>query len=291
MKNILLLAVLFSFVIASCNKVENPYSAIITGGGDTTIVKIRKVLLEDYTGHKCGNCPQAALTAQTIKSIYKEQLVILAVHAGFYAKPMAAPYDYDFRTIAGTDWDVFFGNGVVGNPNGMINRRGYPTNTHVSTKIGEWIDTVAALTAIAPDAFIKINNSYNSTTRVLNTSIKTEFLNFLSGTYKLMVVLSEDSIVKPQVDYSKPTGQQNILDYVHQHVLRDAISSTNWGDVIATGSAAAGDTVVKAFQYTLPATYPAANGIAPSPSHCYVVAFVYNAATYEVVQVEEKKIK
>ena len=112
----------------------------------------------------------------------------------------------------------------------------------------------------------------------------------MTGTYKLMVVLTEDSIVKPQTDYSKPPGQQDVLNYVHRHVLRGALTSTSWGDSLTT-NVAAGDSITKSINYTLPATFPATNGIAPNENLCYVIAYIYNAATYEVVQVEEQKIK
>ena len=284
---------LFSLVLAalsSCDKVNDPYCATAPTI-DTTVTKVRKVLLEDYTGHKCGNCPPAAVTAQTIKSTYGDRLVIMSVHAGFYATPLAAPYTYDFRTVPGTDYDNFFGNGAAGNPNGMVNRIGYPTTTQVKS-ISTWGTLVDGLMAIAPDAYIKITNNYNSSTRVLNTTINTEFLNMMSGSYKLVVLLTEDSIVQPQLDYAQPTGQQNVLNYVHHHVLRAGISSTSWGDVIAPTGAAAGDTMVNTFTYTLPATFPAtAGGIAPKEDDCYVVAYIYDVVTYEVIQVEEKKIK
>lgn len=289
MKKYFLFSLLSAAVLFSCDKVEDPYN-VTTGGGDTTVTKVRKVLLEDYTGHKCGNCPEAALTAHTIKATWGERLVVIGVHSGFFAKPLAAPYDYDFRTVPGTDYDLFFGNGVAGNPNGLVNRMDYPTSTHIKSH-SNWGTIVDGLMAEEPEAYIEISNSYNTSTRVLNTTVHTEFLKLLTGDYKLIVLLTEDNIVKPQLDYSKPSGQQNVLDYVHHHALRAAISSSSWGDMIATGGVAAGDTVVNTFSYTLPATFPATNGIAPDPDHCYVVAFIYDAATYEVIQVEEKKIK
>lgn len=281
------------FVVAvfifSCDKVNDPYSTNSTGGGDTSVVKVRKVLIEDYTGHKCGNCPEAAITAQTIKAQHGEQVVVMAVHAGFFAKPLASPYNYDFRTQVGDDFDNFFVQGSP-NPLGMINRSGYATNTHIKP-LGIWASIVDTVITKAPDAWIEIENTYNSSTRKIDGKVKTEFLNMMTGTYKLIILLTEDSIVKPQLDYSQPAGQQNVLNYVHHHVLRTAISSTSWGDVIATGSAAAGDSAEVPFSYTLPATFPAINGIAPNEDKCYIVAFIYDSATYEVIQVEEKKIR
>ena len=71
---------------------------------------------------------------------------------------------------------------------------------------------------------------------------------------------------------------------MHRHVLRDGITSTIWGDALTI----AGDTAVNAYNYTLPPTF---KGLAPNENLCYVVAYIYDAATYEVIQAEEKKIK
>lgn len=271
------------FLFFSCDKVELPYVNSPAGGGDTLAAKIRKVLIEDFTGHKCGNCPAAATTIQTIKQIHGKKVISIAVHANFYAIPGSPPYTYDFRTNEGNDYDAFFQPPNF--PNGMINRRGYPNNHWKN--VGNWADTVSAILAIPPDVNIKIISNYNTSTRLLTTHIKTEFLNSLNGSYKLVVLLTEDSIVKPQKFYTPPVDS---LTYVHRYVLRDGITGS-WGDALNTASVAAGDTIVKSYQYTLPATFPATNGIVPNENQCYIVAYIYDASTYEVLQVEEKKIK
>jgi|ERR1051326_5324054 hypothetical protein len=288
MKKIFYCGLILSIGFSSCDKVKMPYVKGSAGSTDTTGSNIRKVLIEDFTGAKCGNCPTAAVTINTIKGIHPGKVISIAVHADFYAIPGAAPYTYDFRTTPGNDYDVFFQPPSF--PNGMINRKDYPSGGHWKS-VSSWASIVDTLLALPSDASIEITNNYNSTTRNLTTNVKTKFLNPLNGTYKLMVALTEDSIVKPQTDYSQPAGQQDVLNYIHRHVLRDAITSTSWGDSVATGLIAAGDSITKTYNYTLPATYPATNGIAPNENLCYVIAYIYNAATYEVIQVEEKKIK
>jgi len=269
------------FLLSSCDKVKDPYGVKSTGVTPTG--KVRKVLLEDYTGHLCTNCPPAAQTAQTIKGIYGSRLVIMAVHAGFYANTSAAPYNYDFTTAIG---DIYFNQfGISSNPIGMVNRKDYPGN-HLKN-VSDWGSIVDSLMAKAPDADIQITNNYNSSSRVLNTTVSCKFLNLItSGTYNLVVLLTEDSIQNAQKDASQTPP--DILNYYHRDVLRDGITTANWGDSLKTGPIAAGDSIVKTYQYTLPATF---KGMAPVSSHCHVVAYVYNASTYEIMQVEEKKIQ
>ena len=278
---------ILSLGFSACDKIEKPYIANTpNGGGDTTGTKTRKVLIEDFTGQKCGNCPGAAATINTIKGIYGEKVISVALYTNFYATPSGAPYTYDFRTTFGNDYDATFQ--PVGWPAGMINRRGYPTTTHWQN-MSSWADTVGAVLALPQEANIVITNNYNSSARVLNTSIRSEFLTLHNGNYKLIVLLTEDSIVKPQ--YFGPPISKDSLNYVHRHVLRDGISSNSWGETLLSGTIVAGDTAVKTYNYTLPAAFPATNGIAPNENLCYVVAYIYDAATYEVIQAEEKKIK
>lgn len=267
--------------LSACDKVKNPYTTG-GGGGGPTGPKERKILIEDFTGHKCGNCPVAPATIETIKQVHGDRVISIGLHTNFYATPGASPYDYDFRTKVGDDYDAFFA--PPGWPNGMVNRQDYPSTGHWKG-VGQWSTLADALLALPPDAFIEISNSYNSTTRVLNSTVKTEFLSALNGTYKIMMLLTEDSIVSPQKFYNPNVDS---LTYVHRHVLRDAISSTSWGDTLASGLITAGDTVVKNFSYTLPADF---KGKVPKEKHCAVVAFIYDAASYEIIQAEEKKIQ
>jgi thiol-disulfide isomerase/thioredoxin len=42
----------------------------------------RRVLLEDFTGHTCNNCPAAAVIAEGLQTFYGEdQLILVGVHA------------------------------------------------------------------------------------------------------------------------------------------------------------------------------------------------------------------
>jgi hypothetical protein len=280
MKTLFLYSLIPFILFSSCDKVKHPYVTTSSSGGGPA-AKVRKVLVEEFTGHLCANCPPGAQTILTIQNKYPDRVIAMAIHSGFYAGVSSAPYTADFHCTQGDDYFNFFG--VSSNPIGMVNRRDYPNN--ILKNVGQWAGIVDSLMPVAPDADLKITNSYNSSTRVLNGSVICKFLNPLNGTYKIVLLVTEDSIVAAQKDGSQTPP--DILNYVHRHMLRDGIT-TSWGDTLKTGLIAAGDSVVKTFNYTLPATF---NSIAPNENYCRVVAFVYNAANYEVMQAEEKKFK
>lgn len=244
---------------------------------------MRKILVEDYTGHTCGNCPQAAEVIEQIKGLsFGDQVVAVGIHAGFFAWTSGSLYDNNFQTATGTAYDNFFGVSAVGNPNGMINRMDYNTS-HIKAH-GSWSTLVSGLVGTPPDVNIEISNTYDPNTKQLTSNIETKFLNSMTGNYKLVALLIEDSIVSPQKDYSLPSPANDTF-YVHRHVLRDAINST-WGDTVGTGIISAGLLNTKNYVYTGLATNTGWN-----PNKCYVVAFVYDISNYRVIQAEEKKIK
>ena len=106
-------------IIVSCDKVKN-----VKDPNAEPIIGNRKVFVEDYTGHKCGNCPAAADTLKYLTKKYPGQVVALAIHAGFFAN-INATYPTDLRNPTSTAYDNTFGVSLAGNPNGLINRSGF----------------------------------------------------------------------------------------------------------------------------------------------------------------------
>jgi Outer membrane protein Omp28 len=271
----------FIFLLAisffSCDQVDDIYET-----PPKPVDSRRKVLVEDYTGHKCGNCPRAArVLYDSLQVAYPEQVIGIGVHAGFFAKPLPIPGigcdTVDYRCETGNKWDSLFLVTALGNPTGMINRVDYPANDHV--KYGsEWPSAVAQLLQKEADAIIEIENTYNASTRSLNITVKTDFLKSLTGTYKLVLVMTEDNIYSCQKD--DDATPVLVSNYRHRHVLRGAING-NFGESISIDPQAE-LSVTKTFNYAVNSNWIDTN--------CQIVAFVFNEATYEIIQAEEHKI-
>jgi len=284
MKNIIyqfIILVSVLSIMVSCDKVNDvrdPNAEVIIGN--------RKVFVEDYTGHKCGNCPSAADTLKYLEKKYPGQIVPLAIHAGFFATTNPT-YPTDFRSTAGTSYDTQFGISSAGNPNGLINRGGFGTGGFIKAYTS-WEGEVAQMLSKPAKFEIKIKNTFVTSSNNLNSSITVRSLSNNSGIYKLVVLLSEDSIIAEQLDYRLPSGSQLISNYEFKHVLRGAINST-WGDAIFVSGAVTNDSIVKTYSnYSLNSGYNAAK--------CHVIAYVYDADSnsptyYEVLQVEEAHVK
>jgi hypothetical protein len=286
----------FSLILiffTSCDKIEEPYLKEVGGAVDTTECPVpeflpnhnpvKRGLLEDYTGHTCVNCPAAAVLAHDLLEAHGEQLVVIAVHAGFFAQPAGNEFLADYRTEAGTTWDDFFGISTVGNPNGMVDRTGYPSNSNILSP-GAWSGRVNEQLAKAPELDMQIINDYDTTERKLCTHVQTEFLVDKSQNLKLCVVLTESGIISPQRNNDSQVGPTPVIeDYEHEHMLRGDINSP-WGVAISSSGEVveSGSKFINSYKMIFEDGWVSEN--------CIIVAFVYDADTYEVLQVMEKKV-
>lgn len=299
MKNInsIYILLILALLLNACDYVKQPFENIIVTGPDTTdifddndSVPIQRILVEEFTGHTCGNCPEAAYILDSLKkNIYKNQMILVSIHAGFFAQPAASgtKYTADYRTPAG---DTYFNDlNVLGTPKVMINRNRTVINNgnYAFTSSSQWNTVLNALKDSTPSAQILLSFMYDESSRNLSTSVKIPILKNLSGSYALVLYFIEDEIVSWQKIYpSKPVpgyGTGDIEFYTHKHVLRGNINGT-WGETLITSNAAIGDTLTRNYSaYNVKSDWNADKG--------YVVAYLYNTATKEIIQAREKKIK
>jgi len=292
----LLLILIVAITQFGCDKIEAPYrEEVVTPdfcstGIDDSIVN-KKVLVEDYTGHGCGNCPAAGVYLNdTLKPIYNHCLVVISVHAGFFAgtcpndlicssfsNPPANSFMTNYACTPGNTWNTFFG--ISGNPKGMVDRIDFPSGAQSKT-YNAWAPAISTELTKDAQAKIKITNTYSQSNNSVSVSVASEFLDDLSGDYKLQVVITEDSLPDWQLWYSH-TPSEYVGDYMHRHVLRASLNS-DWGETIASGSATKGMAVTKNYNLTLDNAWVT--------THCSIVAFIYNDVTKEVVQVEEAPV-
>lgn len=287
MKHFILIGMLFALIgVWSCDKVTEPrvkepevVGTQFVTKTNTSIAHFKKVLLEDYTGHTCGNCPAAADVAHQLAVKYGDTLVVLAVHAGFFAKVKLPEYPASYTTTAGNDWDAtFIGN--AGNPNGMTNRKNYAGNGVVN-KETKWPTTVSLALKDPMVVRLDLETKYDTIVRSLSTNIKAKFLSSYPNGTKLSAVLMEDGIVGAQTDYR--VSPDLVEDYEFEHMLRKSLNDS-WGVVLKDSPIAANDSVSLAYPNVgIENTF--------NDKKLSLVVFVYDGNTKEVLQVEKLKIR
>jgi len=258
-------------LVAGCDIVDEPYLVEIGSVGPEPGEKVRKVLLEDFTVQKCPNCPEAAEIAHNLQDLNPDQIVILTIHAGFWAVPSSSGnFTADYRTSVGDDLNSSFN--IEYNPTGMINRTEYDgTRTLTPDK---WEGAVNAQLDMPAQAWIVITNEYGTSNRKLICSVESTFLENLDGTYKICAFLTESGIISPQ-----QTEDGIDTTYEHNHVLRASLNGT-WGDLVGgDGMAVANNKLTDEFEINLDNAWNAEN--------CNIAAFIYNTESLEVIQAEE----
>lgn len=265
-------------LMTSCDKIEGPYSKEIPI--DTTQGEHQKrILLEDYTGHMCPNCPDAAVLAENLKNNFGGKLIVMAVHAGWFARTVG-DFTANYKTEAGDEWDTYFGISNAGNPNGMVNRKSYPAE-HILAP-ADWSQKIQDALNEPLLVDLSLSKTYNSTSRQGSVEVEVNFLQSLDQNLSLIVVLTESGIISRQSNNNPLTGPTpTIEDYEHNHMLRKGLNGP-WGTSVATVGVANPASVNRSFNFTLDEEFNAAN--------CSIVAFIYDTDTKEVLQAAETDI-
>lgn len=261
---------LFFFSLCSCDKINEDdylidYTPPIPEGKDT-----RFILLEDYTGMRCSNCPKAAAMALNLKGVYGERLITVSIHAGYFATPVNG---FDLRTEAGDAYNAYFK--ISGNPQGVVNRA--PYDGKIFYGFDTWGEAVAAIpekTFVGMD--MKVD--YSSDSRAYSVSLDiTQYQLNAQKSLDLILWLVEDSIVTPQM---MENGKW-VNEYQQRHVLRAALNDS-WGENTPLPSDLGSPMKIEQKEFTLPQTY--------NEKNCSVIALLCAPNSKEVIQVVEASL-
>lgn len=265
----------------ACDKIEEPY--ITMSDEQPVTVEFpaldpnavsRKILLEEYTGHRCSNCPKGHAKIEELHNIFGDTLIAVGIHA----TPLAAPspgegYTYDFRTETGnTLADEYHINFI---PRGIVNR-GMEEN---GLPVSRWESKIKDADR-TPVAAIQMIDQFNmADDNMLKINVRVTVLRGGISPMSLSLFMVEDSIVQPQLN-----GDERIDDYVHNHVLRGGLNG-DYG-VPLSGSGTWKDESVWTYGYRVDF-----NGKDWNPDHCSVVAILLDKETHEVLQVEKVPVR
>ena len=275
MKQLLLSLSIFTllFMTPSCDVIDQPFKGNIQ---DTTSTQQqRNVLIEDFTGHRCKNCPKASKAIEALVDAYGSRIIGLAIHAGpGNFTNTNTDYPTDFTTPEGKAIQNFFGTNFL--PVGMVNRENWTASgnghwspyTNWPTLSSEAIDSTLR---IALEASAGVNNG--------NLEVSAQGLPQMGLLHDLniAVLIKESNIVSPQL-MPDDTRDSN---YVHMNVLRDYVTDT-WGESFGTSPMLPGD--------TLSGNYSIAWNTDWVQSNAAVVVYVFNPTNYRILQVIEVPI-
>ncbi len=235
-----------SIVIASCSNIDEDEREIYVKPADVA----KRVLIEDFTGQACVNCPAASVIIEQLQEQYgSDNVIAVGIYSGYFGSTVSGRL-YPLTTETGNYYYNTFG--VSSQPSAMIDRHSVNDNTATwATEVYSYIQETSPL-------LLDITNVYDESSRTVSISVEGEGTDNVNG--KLQVWLIEDGITSWQYQSDGSIDD----NYVHNHVFRTTVNDKD-GESFAV---AEGGSVTRTFSATLDADWNAEN--------VSVVAFVFD---------------
>ena len=94
-KNIISLAVISVMTLSACSDIAEDERFIkgeLVGGSDETEISYKNVLIEDFTGQNCLNCPLAMEELGKLHVSFSDKVVAVGIYGGTFVKTAAVTY-------------------------------------------------------------------------------------------------------------------------------------------------------------------------------------------------------
>ena len=225
----------------------------------------KTLLIQEFTGVRCPNCPDGAKAIHEIQAEYPGRVIAVGVFpdAGSLTRPWSSTQD--FRTDVAKALYSYYKRPDL--PAGVFN--GVLTGAIPS----QWATVADPYLLEEGKMTISLTSDYSETERKVKIDYEITLTDNLAEKLNLMVWLTEDGIVGRQSGLT-----ETYKDYVHNHVLRKSFFSEEWGKELGS-SFNNGEKISGEASTTLDENWVAEN--------CHVVVFVQRADNKEVKQAAE----
>ena len=280
---------LFTWSFSACDQI--PYSEVDEvqpqdttqnnpDSNSTSLDSSRVVLLEDYTGHTCTNCPKAAKAAEELKDIYGDQLVILAWHVGYFAEPQGGNYALDLRTEQGAELNQRYDIDLAGLPKGMVNR--IEDNGKQLFNYSTWGGIVQKELQKEREAAFDVQSALR-TGRNIALSLDVHLFKEQSSILETAYYLVENGITGWQRGKDDENKAIDLVDYRFDHTVRGYLSKDT--DNSFAPPHTPGTILSEEVDFAIPQTFSV-----NSLDSTYVVVVLREQANQRVLQAEKIKL-
>ncbi len=232
---------------------------------DTTYIEspvaspeLKNVILEEFTGVRCPNCPQGHQTLAAIKTANPGRAFSVSFHP---VNSLGYHYEFSTDTFENNDAQTLFDElGQRGfEPVAAINRIPFNANSVLFDR-NVWATNTTAQLLLTTPVNIVLDKNYNSSNRELTITVELHYTENVAEKNKLTVLLSESNIISAQLNGS-------VIDtfYTHNDVQRAFVSDIR-GDLIDQ-TREAGRVVRKVYKTTLAAKW--------KPENMHILAYVH----------------
>ncbi len=233
----------------------------------STTAENKKVILEEFTGTGCPNCPGGHTMAANLLTANPGNVFVIAFHPTNSSYTATDPMKNAFGNAFYTNPFISPTNRYM--PSAMISRRVWGGVERIQG-VNYWTNDVNTIKSEASPLNVGLASTYDAGTKMLSVTVEVYFTSDVTDALTLYTVLTQDGIIATQ---SGATGA-----YTHNHVFRAAIGSATpeqWGEPMA------GASVTGSLQ-TVTYTYDN-NTTNFDMTKCELVVYVRNAANEEII--------
>ncbi|MCC6753444.1 MAG: Omp28-related outer membrane protein [Saprospiraceae bacterium] len=221
----------------------------------------RVVVIEEFTGMSCVNCPTGIAISNAIADIYPDNVVLIAIHSKFLGQP-ATKGQTDLRVPDAQAVEDFLGSWLA-KPEAAINR--LYSAPHMGYRIGNpdsWKSLVEAELLKDPEVDLRIQVNFHETSRTLRVQLEGTARVDIAQPIHLHCGITQSGIIADQLDNA--TGK--LVNFEHRHALLKVLSPVS-GDRMAN-SLKSGEKFSKEYQFVLPV-----DSVLWKPEDCQVFGF------------------
>jgi thiol-disulfide isomerase/thioredoxin len=287
MKNTVLGLLGVLFVLASCKEKAPPINfGNVSGGGDTTYVlttvpaaDAHNILIEEFTGQSCSNCPAAHTDLENLSNQYPGRLNIIGLYITNFSQttpPNGATHDFR-DSLAAVVGNVIYG-GIGSMPGGGVDRILMPTDATILLSRGTWPSAIAQQVNVVDSVNLAVKSVYNAAAGTSDITYTVTYVKPVSYPNAINIAVVEDSIT----DLQEFPG--TVQSYLYTNVFRSFVTAVPYGDAFLGNMATkeAGRVWQHTYHYTLKQGAVA--------EHCRVIAYITNTANNKVMQSVQTKL-
>lgn len=235
------------------------------------------VLLEEFTGARCVNCPDGAAKVHSIleSEAFKGKVIAVSLYPEQMVQ-LTLPITTDLRTPEATEYFSAYDGPSKGLPCAMFDRTPFAGSVlqldvnQWPTRVDEALKTYATPTPVP--VTISMTSDFNAGDRKLEVAYTVNYVDPIAQEVSFQLWALESGIISRQ---SSTTGI--IREYENNHVLRTALNGT-WGESLGAVHGV-GDKSTGTASITLPENW--------KPENMHVVGFLFYTHDRRVIQAHQ----
>jgi hypothetical protein len=294
MKRSLLAVSCCILIFSSCKEKAPVIDFGLPKGTDTTFVvtpvppaEQHNVLVEEFTGQSCSNCPAAHEALNEIEHAHPGRVNVLGLYfEGITQTKPPVDARYDFRHGDSKLISISVYSGVNAIPAAGIDRISVNGTLKIDRSV--WASTVTNRLAVETPINLKVESSFNEGDTQASITVTLVYTKTVDFAHNLSIAIVEDSMVDvqeyPSTDPVHPSKDE---EYVFTNVFRGMVTAAPAGDPILSSL------IVKEPGRVVVLNYKHKVTNVLSPSKCRVFAFVSSlkAGDPEIIQSAQVKMK